>query len=88
MATKEKVKQVNLKLAPALYDAADDFAQTYGYRNIQELTTDSLREKIFEKSMYDETFTEKEIELIDKIITKSILSDKLVDAKTIFKGLK
>lgn len=88
MATKEKVKQVNLKLTPALYDAADDFAQTYGYRNIQELTTDSLREKIFEKSMYDETFTEKEIELIDKIITKTITSSKLVDAKTVFKGLK
>jgi hypothetical protein len=88
MAIREKVKQLNLKMPPALYDAAEDFAQTYGYRNIQELTTDSLREKIFEKSMYDETFTEKEIELIDKIIEKSLKSGKLVDAKTVFKGLQ
>ncbi len=88
MATKEKVKQVNLKMASTLYDAADDFAQTYGYRNIQELATDSLREKIFEKSMYDETFTEKEIELIDKIIEKSLASGKIRSEKELFKALE
>ncbi len=88
MATKEKVKQVNLKMPPALYDAAEDFAQTYGYRNIQELTTDSLREKIYEKSMYDESFTEKEIELIDKIIEKSLKSGKLRSEKELYKALE
>lgn len=88
MATKDKNKQINLKLTPAMYDAADDFVQTYGYRNIQELTLDSLREKIYEKSMYDETFTPKEIELIDKIIEKTLKSGKLHSEKELYKALE
>jgi hypothetical protein len=88
MSTKKKIKQLNLKLAPALYDAADNFAQTYGYRNIQELTTDSLREKIFEKSPYDESFTEKEIELIDKIIEKTLKTGKYRSEKELYKALE
>jgi len=81
-------KQLNLKMSPNLYNSAESFAESYGYRNVQELALESLREKIFEKSDFDESFSEKEIELIDKIIEKSIKSGKLVDAKEYFKEFK
>ena len=81
-------KQINIKLQENLYNAASSFAQNYGYRNIQELAADSLREKIFEKSDFDESFSNKEIELIDSVIEKSIKSKKLVDAKQYFKEFK
>ena len=78
-------KQVNLKLSNKLYTAAESFAESYGYRNVQELAADSLREKIFEKSDFDESFSGEEIELIDRIIEKSVKNGKLVDAKDYFK---
>ena len=78
-------KQVNLKLSNKLYTAAESFAESYGYRNVQELAADSLREKIFEKSDFDESFSGKEIEIIDRIIEKSVKNGKLVDAKDYFK---
>lgn len=78
-------KQVNLKISKELYSAAESFAGSYGYRNVQELAADSLREKIFEKSDYDESFSGKEIELIDRLIEKAVRGGKLVDAKDYFK---
>src|SRR3989344_20398 len=78
-------KQVNLKLSKKLYTAAESFAESYGYRNVQELAADSLREKIFEKSDFDESFSEKEIGLIDRILEKTIKRGKLVNPKEYFK---
>lgn len=78
-------KQVNLKLPSNLYASAESFAESYGYRNIQDLVTECLREKVFEKTDFDESFSEKEIELIDKIIEKTLKANKLVDAKEYFK---
>jgi len=81
-------KQINIKLQKNLYDAASSFADNYGYRNIQELASDALREKIFEKSEFDESFSEKEIEIIDSVIEKSIKSKKLIEAEEYFKESK
>lgn len=67
-----ETKQINLKLPINLVEAAERYAKTYGYRNIQELATESMREKVFEESEYDETFSDKEIELIDELITLSV----------------
>ena len=67
-----ETKQINLKLPENLLDAAQSYARNFGFRNVQELAAESLREKIFEKNEFDETFTEKEIELIDAVITKII----------------
>ena len=78
-------KQINLKISDNLYSSAKSFAQSYGYKNVQELAADSLREKIFEKISFYESFSDKEIELIDKIIEKTVKSGKLVDAKEYFK---
>ena len=81
-------KQLNLKMSKNLYNSAESFAESYGYRNVQDLVAESLREKIFEKNDFDESFSEKEIELVDKIIEKVIKSKKLVDAKEYFKESK
>jgi len=86
MAT--RTKQINLKLPSNLYASAESFAESYGYRNVQDLVTDCLREKVFEKNDFDESFSKKEIELVDKIIEKSLKSNKLVDAKEYFKEFK
>jgi len=67
-----ETKQINLKLTKNLLEAAESYARQYGYRNIQELISESMREKIFEKNEFDETFSDKEIESIDSLIGNSI----------------
>lgn len=68
--------QINLKLPEKLFKATKNYADAYGYRNVQELVYQSVREKVLEKG-FDESFSEKEIGLIDKILEKSIKSKKL-----------
>ncbi len=51
-----------------LHDAAESYAQNFGFRNIQELIAESIREKVFEKNQFDETFNSEEIHLIDDLI--------------------
>jgi len=70
-----ETKQINLKLPINLLIAANNYAKSFGFRNIQELATESIREKIFEKNDFDETFNEKEINLIDNFI-EAVLKKK------------
>ena len=67
-----EVKQINLKMPANLHSAAESYAQNFGFRNIQELMAASIREKIFDKNEYDETFNTEEIELVDNLITEII----------------
>ena len=69
------IKQINLKMPANLYSAAESYVQNFGFRNIQELIAESIREKIFEKNQFDETFNSEEINLIDDLIS-SILKNK------------
>jgi len=64
-------EQINLKLSKNLVEAARKYAEIYGYKNLQELASESIREKVFENNEFDETFSEKEIELIDTLIEVS-----------------
>lgn len=66
------MQQINLKLPDSLIDAASSYVENYGYRNIQELATVAIREKVFDKNEYDETFSDAEIELIDELIAVSL----------------
>lgn len=59
-----ETKQINLKLPKNLLRAIQNYVENFGYRNIQDLAIESIREKIFEKNEYDETFSKEEIELI------------------------
>ncbi len=81
-------KQISLRLPKNLEEAARKYAKIYGFRNIQELIAEALREKIFFKEEYDEDFTEKEIELIDELIEKSIKAKKLGTEKQLMKALQ
>ena len=81
-------KQLNLKMPSNLYDAADSFAESYGYRNVQDLAMDCIREKIFEKSNFDESLSSKEIDLIDSLIENSIKKKKIVGEKELMKALE
>ena len=63
-----ETRQINLKLPENLIEAAEEYARNFGFRNIQELAAESIREKVFEKNEFDETVSEKEIELIDNLI--------------------
>ena len=69
--------QINLTLPDNLLVAARQYTKRFGYRNVQDLATDCLRERIMEKD-YDDTFTEKEIELIDKFIDVTLSRPELL----------
>jgi len=73
-----ETQQINLKLPINLIKAAESYSKNFGFRNIQELATASMREKIFDKNEYDETFSNKEIELIDALIKKELEKGNLV----------
>lgn len=80
-------KQINLKLPENLVDAAESYAKNYGYRNLQELTAESLRQKIFEDNEFDENFSDEEIELVDSLIGLSIKKKALISEKELNKVL-
>ncbi len=81
-------KQVNVKMPSGLYDSAESFAESYGYRNVQDLLMECLREKVFEKSDFDESFSGKEIELIDSLIEKSVKAKKVVSERELLRALQ
>jgi len=57
-----EIKQINLKLPQNLVEAAEDYAKRFGFRNIQELATSSMREKIFsEKEISESIFADEEL---------------------------
>lgn len=82
-----ETKQINLKLPKNLIEAAESYAQNYGYRNVQELASESLREKVFEDNEFDESFSEKEIEMIDSLIELSVKDKELVSEEELNKTL-
>ena len=82
------MKQINLKLPDNLLEAAQNYANDFGFRNIQELAAESIREKVFEKNEFDETFTKEEIELIDILIKRSIKNKKIVSEEELMRTLR
>jgi hypothetical protein len=82
-----ELKQINLKLSPNLVSAAESYARNFGFRNVQELAATSIREKIFQQNQFDETFSDKEIALIDRLIETSVDRDKLTSEEELNKIL-
>ena len=76
-----EIKQINFKMPRNLHFAAENYARSFGFRNIQELIAESLREKIFEKNSYDENFSSEEINFIDSLVEKSIEKGKIGSEK-------
>ena len=81
-------EQISLRLPQNLEEAAEKYVQTYGFKNIQELIADALREKVFFKREFDESFAEKEIDLIDELIEKSIKTGRIGTHKELMKALQ
>ncbi len=63
-----ETKQLNVKLSKNLLEAAESYAKNFGYRNVQELIGESVREKVFEDNEYDEDISKEEVEMIEKLI--------------------
>ena len=73
-------KQINLTLPEELLKAANDYGKRFGYRNLQELATECLRQRVFEKD-FDEDITPREIELIDRFIDVTLSKPELLVGK-------
>jgi len=82
-----KAKQINLKLPKSLLEAAERYAAIYGYRNIQELASDSIRARVFENDGFDNSFDNDQIEMIDSLIDLSIKNDATVSEAELKKTL-
>jgi len=79
--------QINLSLPESLRARAQEYADAYGYKNIQELASEALREKLF-PSEYDNDFTEKEAGMVEKLLKDSIERGDLVGEKELMKSLE
>ena len=80
--------QINIRLPSKLQSATEQYVDNYGYRNIQEFILEAIRDKIFRDNKYDETFSGKEIDLIEKLLSVSIEKGKLKDRNDIIKALQ
>jgi len=76
--------QINIRLPSNLRKLAERYAKRHGYKNIQALAKEALREKIME----DKTFTDREIKLIEGIVEKSLSKRKLVSRKELERALE
>ena len=83
------LKQINLTLPKNLQNAVEDYAKRFGFKNVQELATEAIREKVFFSDIeYDNELTPKEIALIEKFINLTFKDKKqVVDEKTLNKAL-
>ena len=80
--------QVNLKFPEPLYRATSKFARSNGYRNVQDVVYESVREKVNRKPGYDESFTEREIALIDRILETSLRKGLIASEKELRSALR
>ena len=69
--------QINLKLSENLHEAAERYAKAFGFRNVQELAAESMREKIFEKNEFDNSVSDEDILIIDELIEAGLREDNL-----------
>ncbi len=82
-----ETKQVNLTVPENLLKQAETYAASHGFRNIQELAAEALREKVFGDE-YDETLNEKEAKLIDELLELSISKGKIKSEKELNSALE
>lgn len=83
-----ETEQINLKLPKDFLVLARRYAENYGYRSVQELIADVMRQKIFVENRFDEDFSDKEIGLIDTLIEKSLKKGKIGDENELNKLLR
>jgi len=82
-----ETQQINLKLSKKLIEASKSYIENFGYRNIQDLAAECIREKVFSENEFDENFSDEEIVLIDKLIGTSIEKQDLISEEELEKTL-
>ena len=82
------VHQINVRLSEKLENASNKFVEEHGYKNIQELIAEALREKVIQETEFDESFSEKELELIDQLVELSIKQQKLKTEDELMRALE
>ncbi len=80
--------RINLRLPVKLQSAAEQYVENYGYRNIQELILDAIRDKIFRENIFDETFSRKDVELIERLLEASIEKGEIKNHHNVMKVLE
>ncbi len=80
--------QINIRLPARLQSTTEQYVENYGYRNIQEFILEAIRDKIFRDNKYDETVSEHEIDLIERLLAVSIEKGKVKDQNDIIKALQ
>ena len=80
--------QINVRLRNEVAEYAEAYAKRFGFKNVQELIAEALREKIFYRNNFDESFTEEEIGLIDDLIRTSAAKGLIKSKKELMKALE
>ncbi len=73
-----ETKQYNLKLPKAFAAQVESYAEEKGYRNVQELVSESLREKLDKTKM----------DLITKLLEKTIEKNDFASEEEVWKVLR
>jgi hypothetical protein len=81
------MRQINLKLPENLFQTAQNYVENFGFRNIQDLAAEAIREKVFERNEYDENFSKEEVDLVDQLIIQSVNKNKFVSEEELNKVL-
>ncbi|RZB33133.1 MAG: hypothetical protein AEth_00052 [Candidatus Argoarchaeum ethanivorans] len=80
--------QINIRLPARSQSATKQYVENYGYRNIREFILEAIWYKIFRDNKYDETYSIKEIDLIEKLLSASIEKGKIKDQSDVIKALQ
>jgi Arc/MetJ-type ribon-helix-helix transcriptional regulator len=80
--------QINLRLPESIKAMAEKYAKSHGFKNLQELAKAAIQEKLEKENEYDDSFTPKEIDFLDRLLEMSIAKGKLVGKKELMKALE
>ncbi len=76
--------QINLRMSDELLEQSKEYAQKHGFGNVQELIKESLREKIFEKTM----ITKEELLLVKELAEVTLKKNLFGTEEELFRKLK
>ncbi|HLD81302.1 MAG TPA: hypothetical protein VJA40_04845 [archaeon] len=79
--------QTNLRLPENLRKAAEKHARLHNCKNLQDLAREAIRDKVLEPP-HDESLSQREIALIDRLITASLKTGRLYSEKELMKALE
>ena len=76
--------QINVRVPDSLLDSAKDYAEKYGYGNVQNFIRETMREKMFDEP----SVTAEELKLVTKLIKASREKDLFGTEEELFEKLK